>query len=106
MASKYKIGDVLINKWEDKATIIGFHVGSKTRARSYSLQFTDGTIINVSSSKLNVLNWKNPNKISIFGVGFIGKGDYKSAHKNQSTRAYSRWYSMLSRCYNKKMSVL
>lgn len=37
---------------------------------------------------------------SVSGVGFIGEGDYQASHNGKHTSTYSRWASMLGRCYN------
>lgn len=37
---------------------------------------------------------------SIYGVGYIGKGKYKSSIKKKRTRCYSIWANMLQRCYD------
>jgi hypothetical protein len=44
---------------------------------------------------------KNPYDRSVFGVGYIGEGDYSS--KLNSTPQYKAWQSMLGRCYDKKL---
>jgi len=44
---------------------------------------------------------KNPYRPSIFGVGFIGEGNYKITKKGSLTKVYETWASMLRRCYSK-----
>ena len=44
-------------------------------------------------------NVKNPYHKSIFGVGFIGVGNYKTKENNKVVKYYSVWKSMLERCY-------
>lgn len=99
---RYKIGQVFTNNYGDTAVITDFEKGTHTRARRCIMRFEDGTIISVSSSKIKIGNWINPNKPTIHGIGFIGQGDFRSAHKNIPSKAYSRWSGMLSRCYNKE----
>lgn len=41
-------------------------------------------------------------RASIFGVGFIGYGDYISLKKGKPTKAYQAWRDMIRRCYDKK----
>jgi len=38
---------------------------------------------------------------SVFGVGFIGEGDYKTKDQGGATIIYKTWHSMLRRCYYK-----
>ncbi len=37
---------------------------------------------------------------SVYGVGFLGEGEFKSTNKGKHTPAYSSWKSMLRRCYS------
>lgn len=38
----------------------------------------------------------------IYGVGYIGEGRYKSHANGEKTQSYIKWFSMITRCYNKK----
>lgn len=47
-------------------------------------------------------NIRSPFQRSVFGVGYLGVGNFEAANKDGSkTLAYGRWMAMLSRCYNK-----
>ena len=39
----------------------------------------------------------------VYGVGYIGKGEYKVSENGKNTRAYKTWHSMLQRCYDEKL---
>lgn len=39
----------------------------------------------------------NPYNLSVFGVGYIGEGEY-----NSTDSSFSTWYSMFRRCYDEK----
>ncbi len=39
---------------------------------------------------------------SVFGIGFIGDGEFKVSVKRKQTKAYKSWFRMLERCYSKK----
>jgi hypothetical protein len=39
---------------------------------------------------------------SVYGVGFIGDGEYKSKENGKHTKAYATWTNMLQRCYDSK----
>lgn len=43
---------------------------------------------------------KNPYHKSVFGVGFVGEGNYKPSENNRDTKEYSVWNGMLRRCYS------
>ena len=41
----------------------------------------------------------------IYGIGFIGVGNYKSRNKTGHTKAYNAWAAMLQRCYDSKLHL-
>ncbi len=45
---------------------------------------------------------KCPYDRSIYGVGYIGEGEYKIWENDKTTKVYDTWQSMLKRCYNEK----
>ena len=44
----------------------------------------------------------NPYHKTIYGMGYIGQGKYKTKENGKKTKPYSEWRSMLERAYNKK----
>lgn len=44
---------------------------------------------------------KNPYDKSVWGVGYIGEGDYKISINGKKTPQYILWSNMINRCYNK-----
>ena len=46
--------------------------------------------------------FRNPNKPVIFGVGFIGDGEY-SSKRGKDYFIYVVWYNMLARCYDDRL---
>lgn len=45
---------------------------------------------------------RNPYRFSVYGVGFLGIGDYKAKLNFKNTSEYEVWTSMLKRCCNEK----
>ena len=43
-----------------------------------------------------------PYESSVYGIGYIGVGNYKVSENGKSTKIYSTWNSMLKRCYDEK----
>ena len=54
------------------------------------------------ADKIKIGNVKDYLMPNIYGVGFIGVGDYKSWKNSVHTKAYKVWTSMLQRCYSKE----
>lgn len=48
---------------------------------------------------------KNPYHPRIYGVGYIGVGQYSATAGGKMTEAYSRWKAMLERCYCHKQQA-
>ena len=52
-------------------------------------------------------NFKNgkikcPYERSVYGIGYIGEGDYRVSENGKPTRVYDTWKSMIQRCYDEK----
>lgn len=55
-----------------------------------------------AKSKLQTRRGKNPNLCSVYGVGYLGVGDYYSKVCGIHTKEYVLWKNMLYRCYSEK----
>lgn len=62
--------------------------------------FENGYKTSVSYSNFVKGNVKNPYDKSVCGVGFIGEGEYSNSKDKNRSPQYSRWNSMLGRCYS------
>ena len=45
---------------------------------------------------------KCPYEKTVYGVGYIGEGEYKVLENGKHTKCYNTWYHMLRRCYDEK----
>ena len=98
--------------WESvncgKFKIIGHTNKFRIDKRGYKLfesflcEFNDGTIVESQFSNIRLGNIKNPNSISVFGVGYLGIGKWKSKNDKKVTKEYRLWVGMLRRCYSEK----
>ena len=61
-----------------------------------------GFITKTRISHIDSGNVKDKLHKVIFGVGFIGEGDYRASTKGKNTRQYKTWRGMLERCYSDK----
>lgn len=90
---KDRLGEIISYKDGQTVQIISLH-----GKYNFTVRFNDGTIIeNVQYNTLLCQRIKNRNKKTIFGVGYLGYGEYDTS-KNRN--AYSVWFKMLKRCYN------
>lgn len=68
-----------------------------------TVEFENGVIFkNVQHHNIKSGEIKNPYHSSVYGVGYLGQGEYKTKKDNKPTKVYSTWISMLRRCYSKK----
>lgn len=66
------------------------------------IKFPDGNIKKVEQSSLSKGRVKNPLHKSVFNVGFLGYGGYKTSINKIKTDCYNVWVNMLLRCYSEK----
>ena len=66
----------------------------------------DGNIIieNVRYESFNKGMIKNHYKKSVYGIGYLGEGKYKTSFNGKHTKYYTKWRSMLGRCYDEIQS--
>ena len=70
--------------------------------KSVTVKFREtGSERETHSSMIRKGNVKDLMAPSVFGVGFLGSGDYMSSENNRNTKAYSCWLRMMRRCYCK-----
>jgi hypothetical protein len=68
-------------------------------SKNCTIKFSDNTIVkNRSYSDVLRGNIRNPYKITVHGVGFLGEGTYNKI-------SYNIWFSMFSRCYGGKQAT-
>lgn len=92
------------------------HVGNVFPSRNYGefvvteyvnsseikIQFQDGTIVLTNSANIKSGKVRNPNHRSIYGVGYIGQGDFSPSVNRENTKEYNAWRNMFDRCYSEK----
>lgn len=67
--------------------------------RKVLVEFEDGYRKYCRPDALKLGSVKNPFYPSLFGVGYMGEGNYNS---NNSRLAHKKWIGMLTRCYGEK----
>lgn len=93
-----RTGFEFVNKEGYKAVIIRYENACKVQVK-----FENGEGL-VSTTFKNCQNGtvRNPYHRSLVNIGFLGVGEYSSSVKGKETAPYTKWKSMLQRCYNGK----
>ena len=95
-----RLNEIGYNNNGERMTIIRYG-----DALDIDIQFDDGTIVEHKQYN-DFLKGKirNPMFPSVYGVGFIGVGDFKTCDENgKKTKCYKTWNDMLRRCYDPKL---
>ena len=83
----------IVNYINDKDCDIQFNDARRTTLRNYRFsQVKNGQV-------------KNPYHKSVYGVGFIGEGEYKSKINGIITKVYTLWKHVLRRCYLSEVDI-
>jgi hypothetical protein len=61
-----------------------------------------GYMVNVTWGSFNSGSVKDVYHQSVYGVGYLGEGDYKAKINGKATPQYEVWKKMLQRCYSDK----
>lgn len=73
-------------------------------AKNILVKFLDtGYSTKVEKCQIKRGTLRDPYKPSIFGLGFIGRGEYKVKDSGKHTKVYRCWYNMFMRCYNENV---
>lgn len=95
-----RVGDVFENTSGCRYKVIDYK-----GATEVTVKFDDvaGFEVKNSASNIRAGSVKNPYHPTVYGVGYIGSGKYKSKVNDENTLAYSTWMGMFIRCYRKKV---
>ena len=91
-----RIGEVRINNFGSKMIIISYR-----KAIDIDVYFPEYNW-KVKTSYNNFLKGelKCPYETRIYGIGFLGEGEYKARENGKITKVYDYWKGMLKRCYD------
>lgn len=94
---KNHIGEEHINKEGYSLEVIGYE-----NYNNCTIRFSDGGIWSgIRYSEIKYGSVKNPNKITVCGVGYLGRRKTIKTTKFE-IYIYKRWLAMLKRCYDPK----
>ena len=92
-----RIGEVSYTKYGTPAIIIEY------RGRNdITIKFLDNHeyVTNTTYHKFKNKNMKNPYDKTVYGIGYIGVGKYKTKENGKNTKVYNCWFNMFTRCYD------
>jgi hypothetical protein len=92
-----RVGEMRINNLGSLMIIDAYYSSTEVYVR-----FPQGNIVRCSWQQFLLGSVKNPYDKSVYGVGYLGEGNYKVKDENGLTDQYKSWLSMLSRCYSVK----
>lgn len=97
MAKKInRIGERNINNQNIEMTIIKYN-----STNDIDVKFEDGYVIkNVSYSNFKKGNLKSLYSPSVFNIGYLGSDINIKDERNELLKSYTKWYSMMRRCYS------
>lgn len=70
------------------------------KANDIWVQFEKGKPVHATWKSFQKGDVRNPYDRTIYGVGFLGEGCYRSGIEKKGTRHYSVWTGMMERCYS------
>ena len=96
---KDRLNEIGYNNNGERMTIVRY-----AGAKDIDVQFDDGTIVEHREySKFKKGQIKNPMTPSVYGVGYMGIGEFKAHNGNgKATKCYDTWKHMYTRCYDPK----
>lgn len=75
-----------------------------TNSANITVEFQDSNKYKISTTYQNFKRGtvKNPYDITVYGVGYLGVGEYVCWVEGEHTSHYTLWENILARCYNEK----
>lgn len=83
--------EIIIVKYRNKRNIDVYF-------SEYDWTFKNNTYQNFKKGQIRC-----PYEKSVYGIGYLGEGDYKSKENGKNTKIYDVWHGMLRRCYDEKL---
>ena len=96
-----RIGEVMTNSYNETFKVIEYNT-DRNIIVEFQDEFKGKVKTTYSNAKAGVV--RNPYRKSVFGVGYLGEGEYRAARNNR--KMYNCWMHMLERCYSDKYHEL
>lgn len=97
-----RIGETNYNNFGSEIIIVGYR-----KYNDIDVYFPeyDWTIEHIQYGQFKKGNIRCPYERRVYGVGYLGEGDYKTKENNKHTKIYERWHSVMQRCYDPKWHI-
>ena len=94
-----KTGEKNINTFGSEMIIVKYRTNKDIDVYfpKYNWTFKGTTYSNFKKGEI-----KCPYEPRVYGVGYVGEGEYKCRENGKDTKVYRTWYDMLRRCYDEK----
>lgn len=78
---------------------------SGTSKENIVVEFQDKFKVKKNTSYINFIRGqvKNPYDVTVYGIGMLGEGKYKTWEQDNLTTEYETWKNMLKRCYSEEI---
>lgn len=93
---KDRTGEVGINKFGSKMIIEKYNGSQDVLIRFINNNYK--TVSTYANFKKGLI--RNPFDITVYNIGYIGEGIYKTKENSKITKEYDIWTNMLRRCYS------
>lgn len=95
-----RTGEERVNNFESKMIIVEYRkaIDIDVYFPEYNWTFKHTTYQSFKNGKI-----KCPYEPSIYGVGYLGEGEYTATENGKKTDEYNIWHGMLQRCYDPKL---
>jgi hypothetical protein len=90
-----RVGLVGKNNYGSKMEIIEYN-----RAGDMWVKFNQGRAVHTNWKAFLIGDVRNVYDKSVFGIGFLGEGEYKTSINKKQTPQYSSWKGLMERCYS------
>lgn len=71
-------------------------------ANKIVVQFDSGAIVRTKYNNFKTGSIRDPYERTVYGVGYVGQGEYTTVKNGKHSKTYKVWTSMLQRCYSEK----
>lgn len=92
-----RIGETVINKFGSVITLIEYN-----EANDITVKFDNGYIVKTIYDSFSKGKLEDVFEKTIYGIGYLGNGKYKTRFGNKNSKQYSTWHCMLTRCYSEE----